>query len=92
MGCHRRGGAAGRAARRAPQARGARFPRRNRPGPVSLVDPSEDGFTDDEPDLVGELDADGEILGPEEAAMRIVDEPPGANYDPDPGYVDDERR
>jgi hypothetical protein len=22
--------------------------------------------------------------------MQVVDEPPGMNYDPDPGYVDDE--
>lgn len=68
------------------------FPRRARDQGFAVVDPSEDGFVDEEADLVGELDPDGEALGPEEAAMRIVDEPPGANYDPDPGYVDDERR
>ena len=69
------------------------FPRRARPGPVALVDPEtyDEGFTDDEPDLVGELDPEAELLGPEETAMRIVDDPPGANYDPDPGYVTEDR-
>ena len=41
---------------------------------------------------MAELDPEGEVLGPEEAAMRIVDEPPGAHYDPDPGYLDDDDR
>lgn len=68
------------------------FPGRAAPQPVILVDPNDESFIDDAPDLVGELDPDGEILGPEEAAMRIVDEPPGANDDPDPGYIDDEAR
>jgi hypothetical protein len=68
------------------------FPGRAPTAGVTIVDPSEDGYTDDEADLVGELDPDGEILGPEEAAMRIVDEPPGANYDADPGYVEDDLR
>ena len=34
--------------------------------------------------------ADGgleDTLSAEEAAMRIVEEPPGMNYDPDPGYI-----
>jgi hypothetical protein len=46
---------------------------------------------DDEADAVGEIDAGFEdTLSAEEAAMRVVDEPPGMNYDPDPGYVDDQ--
>jgi hypothetical protein len=47
------------------------------------------GLGDEEGDLVGEIDAGFEdTLSAEEAAMRVVDEPPGMNYDPDPGYVD----
>ncbi|MDQ6726517.1 MAG: hypothetical protein M3066_10190 [Actinomycetota bacterium] len=49
----------------------------------------ESGLTDDEADLVGEADAGFEdTLSAEEAAMRVVDEPGGMNYDPDPGYLD----
>ena len=50
---------------------------------------ADDGVGDDEPDAVGEADTGLEdTLSAEEAAMRVVDEPPGLNYDPDPGYVD----
>ncbi|MDQ2826409.1 MAG: hypothetical protein M3Y04_05555 [Actinomycetota bacterium] len=49
----------------------------------------ESGLSDDEADLVGEADAGLEdTLSAEEAAMRVVDEPGGMNYDPDPGYLD----
>ncbi len=55
-----------------------------------FVEPGADGgLADDEPDAVGEPDAGFEdTLSAEEAAMQVVDEPPGMNYDPDPGYVD----
>ena len=58
-----------------------------------FLEPGDDGgLGDDEPDSVGEIDAGFEdTLSAEEAAMRVVDEPPGMNYDPDPGYVDYER-
>jgi hypothetical protein len=47
------------------------------------------GLDDDEADVIGEMEAGlGDTLSAEEAAMRVVDEPPGMNYDPDPGYVD----
>ena len=50
---------------------------------------AEGGLMDDEADVVGEADAGLEdTLSAEESAMRIVDEPPGMNYDPDPGYID----
>ncbi len=50
---------------------------------------ADDGVGDDEPDSVGEADVGLEdTLSAEEAAMQVVDEPPGLNYDPDPGYVD----
>ena len=53
---------------------------------------AEGGLGDDEPDSVGEADIGLEdTLSAEEAAMQVVDEPPGMNYDPDPGYVDYER-
>ena len=57
-----------------------------------FVEPGADaGLTDDEPDSVGEADAGFEdTLSAEEAAMQVVDEPPGMNYDPDPGYVDEQ--
>jgi hypothetical protein len=55
-----------------------------------FLEPGADGgLGDDEADSVGEIDAGFEdTLSAEEAAMRVVDEPPGMNYDPDPGYVD----
>ena len=58
-----------------------------------FIEPGADaGLTDDEADAVGEADAGPEdTLTAEEAAMRVVDEPPGLNYDPDPGYVDPDR-
>lgn len=53
----------------------------------------------EEPDiLTGEVD-DGEIdevlgtqdsLSAEESALRVVDEPPGMSYAPDPGYLTDD--
>jgi hypothetical protein len=59
---------------------------------VQFLEPGADGgLGDDEADLLGEADAGFEdTLSAEEAAMRVVDEPPGMNYDPDPGYVDDQ--
>lgn len=55
-----------------------------------FLEPGADGgLADDEPDAVGEADVGLEdSLSAEEGAMRVVDEPPGMNYDPDPGYVD----
>jgi hypothetical protein len=57
---------------------------------LQLVPPAaDDGLLDDEPDEVGEANAGFEdTLAPEEAAMRVEQEPAGLNYDPDPGYVD----
>ena len=47
------------------------------------------GLMADEAYVLGEADAGWEhTLSAEESAMRIVDEPPGMNYDPDPGYID----
>lgn len=47
------------------------------------------GLGDDEADFLGEVDMGLEdTLSAQEAAMQVVDEPPGMNYDPDPGYVD----
>ncbi len=58
-----------------------------------FLEPGADGgLSDDEADSLGEIDAGFEdTLSAEEAAMRVVDEPPGMNYDPDPGYVDYDR-
>ena len=55
-----------------------------------FLEPGADGgLGDDEPDSVGEADVGPEdTLSAEEAAMQVVDEPPGLNYDADPGYVD----
>jgi len=55
-----------------------------------FIEPGAEGvLLDDESDLLGEFGAGlGDSLSAEEAAMRIVDEPPGMNYDPDPGYID----
>lgn len=55
-----------------------------------ILEPGADGgLGDDEPDSIGEFDAGLEdTLSAEEAAIQVVDEPPGMNYDPDPGYVD----
>jgi hypothetical protein len=57
-----------------------------------VIEPgAEGGISDDEGDVVGEIDAGFEdSLSAEEAAVRVVDEPLGMNYDPDPGYVDDQ--
>jgi hypothetical protein len=50
------------------------------------------GLGDEEPDALGEVDMGlDDPVSPEEAAMQVVDEPPGMGYGPDPGYVDDER-
>ena len=56
-----------------------------------FLEPGADGgLGDDEADSVGEADVGLEdSLSAEEAAMQVVDEPPGMNYDPDPGYVQD---
>ena len=58
-----------------------------------ILEPGADGgLGDEEPDSLGEVDMGLEdSLSAEEAAMQVVDEPPGMNYDPDPGYVDYER-
>ena len=55
-----------------------------------FLEPGADaGLADDEPDAVAEAEGGlQDTLSAEEAAMQIVDEPPGMNYDPDPGYVD----
>lgn len=55
-----------------------------------FLEPGADaGLGDDEADSIGEAELGlQDTLSAEEAAMRIVDEPPGMNYDPDPGYVD----
>ncbi len=55
-----------------------------------FLEPGADGgLADDEADSVGEADVGLEdTLSAEESAMQVVDEPPGMNYDPDPGYVD----
>ena len=50
---------------------------------------AEGGLVDEGADALGEAAAGLEdTLSAEESAMRIVDEPPGMNYDPDPGYLD----
>jgi hypothetical protein len=56
----------------------------------TILEPgAEGGLVDEEADLIGELDPGFEdTLTAEEAAVRVVDEPPGMNYDPDPGYVE----
>ncbi len=48
----------------------------------------------EEPDVLDELNADdapgparADGRSPEEAAMRVEEEPAGMNYDPDPGYL-----
>ena len=58
-----------------------------------ILEPGADGgLGDEEPDALGEVDMGLEdTLSAEEAAMQVVDEPPGMNYDPDPGYIDYER-
>ena len=70
------------------------------PGAVDGIADGADsvGAADDEADAIGEADNAGlvgeadtgleDTLSAEEAAMRVVDEPPGLNYDPDPGYID----
>ena len=57
-----------------------------------LAPGADGGLGDEEPDVLGEVDMGLEdTRSAEEAAMQIVDEPPGMNYDPDPGYVDYDR-
>jgi hypothetical protein len=60
-------------------------------GGLSVLEPgSDDGLTDNEPDAIGEVEPDREYtLPPEEAAMRIEEEPGGLTYDRSPGYLDD---
>lgn len=62
------------------------------PADRQILEPGADGgLGDDEPDAIGETEAALEdSLSAEEAAMSVVDEPAGLNYDPDPGYVDHE--
>jgi hypothetical protein len=57
-----------------------------------FLEPGADaGLTDEEADAVGEVEIGlQDTLSAEEAAMQVVDEPPGMNDDPDPGYIDDE--
>lgn len=60
---------------------------------VRVTDPGDDDSgIDDEADLIGDLaEASDSTLSGEEAALRIVgDDPPGATYGDDPGYLDDE--
>jgi len=55
-----------------------------------FLEPGTEGLGDEEAELMGEPDMGlGLTLSAEEAAMRIVDEPGGMNYDPDPGYITD---
>ena len=58
-----------------------------------FLEPGADaGLADDEADSIGDMEMGlQDTLSAEEAAMQVVDEPPGMNYDPDPGYVDYER-
>ena len=55
----------------------------------SLLEPgAESGVNDEEDAMVGEVELLIDETAPaEEAAIRIVDEPPGASDEPDPGYV-----
>ena len=57
-----------------------------------FLEPGADGGPgDDEADMFSEAGFGfgfGDTLSAEEAAMRVVHEPPGMNYDPDPGYLD----
>ena len=59
---------------------------------VRVLEPgAEGGLMDDEADAVGELDVEPQdTLSPEEAAMRVEDEPAGLTYDAGPGYLDEE--
>ncbi|MCU1461294.1 MAG: hypothetical protein JWO37_1369 [Acidimicrobiales bacterium] len=59
--------------------------------PRQLYEPgAEEGFFDDEPELIADEDALLEdTLSAEEAAMRITRRPGGINNDPDPGYIED---
>ncbi|MDQ4096937.1 MAG: hypothetical protein M3144_03580 [Actinomycetota bacterium] len=70
-------------------------PRRDDAGGASLYEPGADDGVDQqegldtEPDAVGELSADDDVtLSPEEAAVRIEEEPGGLTYDATPGYLD----
>jgi hypothetical protein len=65
-------------------------------GGVSLYEPGADdgvdeqGGLDTEADAVGDLSVDHDVtMSPEEAALRIDEEPPGLTYDSTPGYLDD---
>ena len=46
----------------------------------------------EQPDFgeAGRGGADNATLAPEEAALRVETDPPGLNYDPDPGYLSSE--
>lgn len=58
---------------------------------VRLYEPgAEDGLVDNEADTIGDVDASrDDTLTAEEAAMRIVDDPPGVTYDESPGYLEE---
>lgn len=62
------------------------------PEGVRLLEPgAEGGLMDEEADAVGELDPErSDTLSPEEAALRVEEEPAGLTYDAGPGYLDDE--
>jgi hypothetical protein len=61
-------------------------------GGFTLYEPGADeGLVDTEADAIAEIDPGlDDTLAPEELAMRVDEEPAGLNYDPDPGYVDDQ--
>jgi hypothetical protein len=59
------------------------------PRPPQLYEPDDPFGPDNEPTLVGETSVEGGAgFSAEEAAMRIEEEPPGMNYDEDPGYLE----
>jgi hypothetical protein len=56
-----------------------------------VYQPGAEYFEDDEPAEVGEFDTLWEdTLSAEEAALRVVEEPPGVTYDDSPGYLEEE--
>jgi hypothetical protein len=58
--------------------------------PRQLYEPGAEYDIDEEAALVGDEDAIIEdTLSAEETAMRVVEGPPGANFDDDPGYLSD---
>ena len=57
---------------------------------VVLIDDTEDGIEDREKDLVAGASTDEPSLSAEEAAVHVVDEPPGAVDREDDGYLEPE--